>query len=241
MHHDITPASVSWELIGDFQDGNYPEGNARYIIAIADVRRHLRLEDYGDAADENPYLMDLIAAAGDVIETHTRRPIRDQRRRIVIARESTESHWNFDGWWWGNDGEIVLNTTPIRSVDAISYMDGGETRTVADTGRRVTGTGQGIERNVKIYPPYGESWPWWSTSWDNDTEIRIEITCGYGFREGPGGTSVYNIPPAIRHAARLLIHDWYSLRGQTLVGTISAKVGRSLDYLLSQYTREVFG
>ena len=210
------------------------------LITVAEARQHLRLEAHGaeDDAAEDAYLTDLIAAAGDTIEIHTRRPIRDQQRELVIERESTEREGydgGYGGVWpgflWGSDGAIVLNTTPIRSVDAITYMEDGVRRTVADTARRVVGLGEGIQRDVEIFPAEDESWPWYSAHCDWDTDIRISVTCGY---------TQANLPPAMKHACRLMINDWYSHRGQTLVGTISATVGRSLDYLLAQHTREVF-
>ena len=222
---DTTPTSLSWSRIS---------GPSYQLISIEEARHHLRLETYGtddDTAEDN-YLTDLISAAGDTIEVHTRRPIRDQQRELVIRRESIDEGWNFDGWWWNGDGAIVLNATPIRSIDSITYKENGETRTIADTARVVTGTGEGIERNVMIYPPNNESWPWHYWNWENDSDIIISVACGY---------TQDNLPPAMKHACRLLVNDWYSHRGQTLVGTISAQVTRSLDYLLSQYERNVFG
>lgn len=224
---DRTPASISWSRISE---------PTYELITVAEARHHLRLESYGGDDDiaEDAYLTDLIAAAGDTIETHTRRPIRDQQRELIIKRETLDGYthqWNYDGWFWSTDGAIVLNTTPIRSVDSITYMEDGETRTQPPAGRVVTGLGEGIARNVEIYPLDGESWPWLNWTWGNDSDIRIAVTCGY---------TQDNLPRSMKHAARLMVNDWYSLRGQTLVGTISAKVGRSLDYLLAQHTREVF-
>lgn len=223
-NRNTIPTSLSWSRTG---------GPNYQLITVAEARHHLRLENYNAEDDraEDDYLNDLIAAAGDAIETHTRRPIRDQQRELVIRRENIDDHWNFDGWWWNGDGAIVLNATPIRSIDSITYMENGERRTIADTARVVTGTGEGIERNVMIYPPNNESWPWHYWSWENDSDIVISVTCGY---------TQANLPPTMKHATRLMVNDWYSHRGQNLVGTISAQVTRSLDYLLSQHTREVF-
>jgi len=226
-NRNTTPASISWSRISE---------PSYQLITVPEARHHMRLESYGgdDDLQEDAYITDLISAAGDTIETHTRRPIRDQQRELIIRRESLDDYnnrWNYDGWSWATDGAIVLNATPIRSVDSITYKEDGETRTIAPTARIVTGLGEGIERNVKLYPPDGESWPWSNWNWDNDSDIRIEVTCGY---------TQPNLPPAMKHACRLMINDWYSMRGGSMVGATPAEVPRSVTYLLSQYTREVF-
>jgi len=218
-----TPTPLSWEAI-------VPP--SYQLITVDEARYHLRLEDYGgdDGAAEATYLTDLIATAGDAIETHTRRPIRDQRRALIIRREDFG-----DGDWgaWCRQDALVINATPIRSVDGISYREDGETRTIAPSGVRVRGTGEGISRNVEIYPLENERWPWQNRfDWDEDSDIRIEVTCGY---------TQPNLPAPMKHACKLMVNDWYAMRGGAMAGATPSEVPRSVSYLLSQFTREVFG
>lgn len=202
------------------------------LLTASELRQHLRLPSFpGDTdAEEDSYLMSLIAAAGESIESTVRRPIRDQQRELVICRREADSGWHFDGWHWDADGAIVLDITPIRSVDSVSYRENGETRTQAQTARVVTGLGESITRRVEIRPAHGESWPWSRWTWeDDDTDIRIAVTCGYETAD--------SVPAPIKHACRIIAGDLYNYRGESVTGTIVSALPRSAKYLLQQFER----
>ena len=223
-----SPASVSWELIAP---------PTYELLTVAEARLHLRLETYGsdDDAAEDAYITELIVAAGELIETHTRRPVRDQRRRLYVrADDSIYGDQRLDGGPWYlyyDDGLIRLNATPIRSVDSVSYLDDGRRVVMDAADYTVVGADGGINRSVDIRPVEGVTWPWELRSRANDSDIRIEVTAGY---------AQASLPAQLKHAARILVNDFYAQRSELVIGTIVGKVPRSVNALLATFARNVF-
>lgn len=219
--HRKTPVGMSWEAITP---------PAYELLTTTEARRHLRLESYGGEEDaaEDEYLTSLIAAAGDTIEQHTRRPIRAQQRRLLV-RVGNEGLYEKGSFWWHYHwyGEIRLNATPIRSVDSVSYVDDGRWVVVDAADYVVVGAVGGIHNSVSVCPAVPKWWPWGFRSPD----IRVDVSCGY-LQE--------SLPAQVKHAARIMVGDFYSHRSEVVVGASVAKVPRSVNALLAPFCRNVF-
>jgi len=134
-------------------------------------------------------------------------------------------------YWDG--GVIRLNATPIRSIDAVRWIDeDGVEQTMPAGDYSVVGVGNGINRPVEIRPVGDTSWPWRYRYRDqsDDTDIRIEVRCGWEQAQ---------LPEPIKHAARILVNDAYSHRSELVVGASVASVPRSVNALLGPYVRVV--
>jgi len=232
MEQRKSPASVSWERTS---------GPEYELLTTAEARRHLRLESYGGDEDaaEDSYINELIVAAGEVIETHTNRPVRAQGRRLYVAVDESVygDERRGEGPWWvyWDSGLIRLNATPIREVTALRWIDDGVEREMTLSGGDfvVTGASGGINRHVDIRPggDGGGTWPWRLRTRDDDTDIRVEVECGW---------LQADLPQAIKHATRILVNDLYAHRSEVVVGASVAKVPRSVNALLMPYVRQVF-
>lgn len=202
------------------------------LLTVAELRVHLRLPDFPDAADatEDAYLTSLIKAAGDSIELTVRRPIRPQSRDLILPSfpSYTRSVWGSNYWFGGYYKDaIILDITPIREVTAIRYRLNDEVITMPPADYRVEGTGEHITRRVEIYPADNKTWP----CDDYDGEVVISVDCGF---------TQSNIPQNIKHAAQVIAGDLYNFRGEVVTGTIVAPFPRSAKYLLQQFTRMSF-
>jgi len=205
------------------------------ILTTADVRKHLRLPNFPGAqtdTEEDGYIESLIAAAGESIEASIYRPVRAQVRDIILDRSALyESTVGLSGGHgYGCRRVIVLNNTPIRSVDSITYTENGQTVTIDPADYRIVGEGQHITRKVEIYFSDTFNWPWTYYS-DDDLDLRIRVSCGWA--------TVDDLPPNLVHACRLIVDTLHNMRNELVIGTIVAKVPRSADFLLSQFRRQI--
>jgi len=205
------------------------------IITADDLRTHLRLPPFTGAragqagTAENNYIQSLIAAASDSIEASIYRPVRAQVRDIILDRSALyDSTVGLSGGYgYGCRRVIVLDSTPIRSVDSISYTENGQTVTIDPADYRIVGEGQHITRKVEIYFSDTFNWPWTYHS-DDDLDLRIRVTCGWATAD--------DLPPNLVHACRIVAGDMYKMRSEVTPMTTN-KVPRSAEYLLKQFTR----
>lgn len=206
------------------------------ILTTAELRQHLRLPDFPDAADaaEDAYLTSLIKAAGNAIETQVRRPVRAQERELVLDAFPHRGGYGggaygaYSAFWWGgygDDNAIILDITPIRAVNAIRYRRDGVEVTMPTEDYRVQGANEGINRRVEIYPAHGESWPY-DTDY-HDGEVTIAVDCGW---------TQANLPEEFKHAARIICAGWYNMRQEVVMASTSP-APRSAKYLLQQFER----
>jgi len=210
------------------------------ILTTADVRTHLRLPNFPGAQTdtaEDSYIESLIAAAGDAIETQIRRPVRAQVRDIILDRASiydrTDGYSAASGYaFWCGRRMIVLNNTPIRSVDSITYTYNGQTVTIDPSKYRVVGAGMGITRTLDIYFDDYITWPWVGLGTDDDLDLRIRVSCGWA--------TAADLPSNLVHACRLVADTFYNMRSELVVGGSVAKVPRSANFLLTQFRRKIF-
>jgi len=206
------------------------------LLDIPDVRRHLRLPDYPGAQtdmNEDEYLTALIETVGEAIETHTRRPIRAQTRVYVVdATRLPDGAYGGYNWRGSVESGLVFNSGPWRVIRAIRYRNNDVETTLPAADYRVEGLGGNVRRSIEIYPTRGEVWPWISGyNLDDSPNIEVEVDCGFA--------SAVEVPPPLKHAARIMVGDWYNRRGQMVVNASVNQASMSARYLLRQYTRKL--
>ncbi len=171
-------------------------------VTLAEAKLHLRQED--STADDT-LITALIVAARENVEQFTRRALIEQTWKLWLDE-------------FPSSGVIYLPKSPLRSVVAVTYVDGaGAVQTLATTEYAIdTAATPG-----RIYLAYDKSWP--STRAIQDA-VRVEFKGGYG-------TAATAVPEGIKAAMKLIIGDLYENRERTVVGTIANELP-AVDALL---------
>ena len=125
----------------------------------------------------------------------------------------------FDRW---QDFPLCLG--PVRDLVSIDYLDGsGQAQSVDLSAvrieRRVLGTMAALKG--------GYSWPG-DADFDEGL-ITVKWSAGYA--------SAADVPPAIKHALKLLIGHWFENREAVIVGTTNASLQMAVDNLIAPYRR----
>lgn len=172
-------------------------------VTLAEAKAHLRIVD---AADDD-YITSLIEAAADKIERDTGHICR--ARNVTIAR---------DGFADDAQMRVPLNYGPVNSIASVVYD--------ADTGTEETlAAGQYRLRQFAgltyIIPAFGVTWP--------ATEaiigaVRVTFNAGYASND--------DVPDTLRHAALLLIGNWYENREAVNVGGNASEVPLGYEALI---------
>jgi uncharacterized phiE125 gp8 family phage protein len=117
---------------------------------------------------------------------------------------------------------IVPPRAPLQSVTSIKYIDNdGVEQTWSSADYRV---------DVKSEP--GRITPEWSESWPTPRVITNAVTVKYVAGYGDAST---DIPQDIRQAMLMLIGHWYENRESIVVGTITAPVPQSYEWLIAPH------
>lgn len=156
--------------------------------------------------DENDYLTSLISAARSHVETVTSRAVWTQTLRLTLDE-------------FPACGVIELQRPPIQSLTSVTYVDyAGATQTLATTFY----TSDILSEPARIVLNDGQSWP---TTYVQPHPITVQFVAGW---------TAVTAPPVLKHVLRLLVGHWYAMREPVVVGTIVAKVPRTVEALLNQ-------
>lgn len=118
---------------------------------------------------------------------------------------------------------LALPRYPIRSIDAIRYVDsGGVTRVWSSADWQAALVGE----RPRIAPLPPSSWPGTRDVFD---AVTIEFTAGYGASQ--------DVPTPISQAIRLLVAHYFENREAVLTGSIVATFPFAVDALLAPYRR----
>lgn len=175
------------------------------ILSLAALKRHVHAEDFDD---DDAYLQALASAAEDNIGG----------AGGFLGRALSQSEWELRLDCFPA-GKIDIPLPPLISVDEVEYVD---TDGVAQTyaAYRTFGVGQANAGGFILYAYNGE-WP--DTRDDEPEAVRVTFTAGYAA-----------VPPAIKHAALLMVGDWYRNREDATEIKLS-KMPRAADDLLAPY------
>jgi uncharacterized phiE125 gp8 family phage protein len=115
---------------------------------------------------------------------------------------------------------ITLPWSPIISVESVKYKTDATTYATLAEANWWTSLNTEVPRVEFTNMPSLYSY----------AADRVKISATIGWDASAGET-----PEALVTAVKLLVTDWYELRGDTLVGTIARKVPNGIENLISEY------
>jgi hypothetical protein len=194
-------------------------------ISLAEAKQHLRVTSSAD----DTYITGLIGMALDTCESYVGYSIRKAAMKYA-----------FDGFtgpvvsvdtlnpFGMIEGNMLRLYTRVLSIQAIKYVD--QNNTVQ------TATGW-IDAPVKFgqfgRSIYFESVPGNLT--DDDVRMIVELTEGFELASATGVSDSAKFPATIKHAALLLVAQYYDNRQTIIVGASQTKMDFNHEYLLDKY------
>lgn len=175
-------------------------------VSLAEAKDHMRVVE----ADEDGYIGTLVAAVRSHVEEETSRALITQ----------TWTRW-IDRFPFGHMEQILLPRPPLQSVTQIVVTtDTGDV--VVDTSVYNVDT-HSLPGRVTLAP--GGEWP---VPADQPNAVAIEYVAGYGATAG-------DVPEDLRHAIKLGVSQLYEHREPEIVGTVVARLTKSMDWLLDPF------
>lgn len=175
------------------------------ILSLAALKRHVHAEDFDD---DDAYLQALASAAEDNIGG----------AGGFLGRALSQSEWELRLDCFPA-GKIDIPLPPLISVDYVEYVDvDGVAQSYSSF--RTFGIERANAAGSILYACDGE-WP--DTLDDEPEAVRIEFTAGYA-----------TVPAAIKHAALLMVGDWYRNREDATEMKL-ATLPRGAEALLMPY------
>ena len=194
-------------------------------ITLAEAKQHLRVTSSADDA----YITGLISMALDACENYVGYSIRKAAVKYAFSGFTgpvvSVDTLNPFGMIEGN---MLRLYTRVLSVDSIKYVD--------QNNAVQTATGW-IDAPVKFgqfgRSIYFESVPGNLT--DDDVRMIVELTEGFELASASGVNESSKFPVSIKHAAFLMIGQYYDNRQAIVVGATQNKMDFNHEYLLDKY------
>lgn len=156
------------------------------LLSLDEIKRHVRAEDF---SDDDTYLTALGATAEALIGGENG----------FLGRALGESTWAITLPCFPLC-EIEIPLPPLVSITSIAYVDeDGDNQTYTE--HRTFGVGLAA-RHGRILPAYDGDWP--DTRQDTPEAVTVTFVAGYS-----------EVPTPIKHAALLMVGDWYLHREET--------------------------
>lgn len=175
------------------------------LLSLAEIKRQVHAEDF---SDDDAYLTALGATAEGNIGGATGFLGRALGQSVYELRLDCFPR-----------GVINIPLPPLVSVDEVEYVDvDGVAKTY--TTYRTFGVGSSVYGGYILYE-YDDEWP--DTRDDEPEAVRITFTAGYTA-----------IPAPIKHAALLMVGDWYANREDTNEMSMNV-LPRGVEALLAPY------
>lgn len=200
-------------------------------VSLAEAKQHLRVT----ASDDDSYITGLISMAVDACSNYLGYSIR-----------KATAKYGFDSFTGSPalinpvnglnipSGNYLRVNSRVLSLVSVSYVNSSQAVTAFAGSDWITAPDPmgNYSRNIFI-----------NTAPDSITDDTIkyivEVTEGFN----PVGTSAVDpdtiFPMAIKHAALLLIGQYYDNRNAVVVGTIQAKISLGYEYLLDPYKIQI--
>lgn len=180
------------------------------LLTLDEVRQHVKRDD----DDDDAVLTGLIAVAMSRLDGD----------RSILGRCLINQTWA-ESWCDFPVGTVLpLGLAPVVSVASISYFDAD------DQEQTFAGPYAAHNRPGGAYVKLGRlvSWP---SSYERDDAVTVTYIAGYG-------ATADAVPAEIKHAAKMLIADWYFNRDTATIGEAPMPVG--VMSLLRRFIRPHF-
>lgn len=176
------------------------------LVTLAEAKAHLRV----DHSDEDTYIQALINAAVSYFDGYAGR----------LGRAILEQTWRVDFPAFSDEMRIPLGD--VIAISSVSYYDlNNAQQTLASTVYQASVDGIGPYLTLKP----AQVWP---KTYARTDAVRVTWTAGYG-------TASANVPPAIKHAALLLIGNWYDNRS-TVTADMDSELPFAVNALLAPFS-----
>lgn len=194
-------------------------------ISLEDARRRLHEDALGDPATSahDPDIAAMIKAAREYLDGSSG----------ILGRALVPQTWElrldgFPGCWGWTGGEAIdLPLPPLRSVEALTYLDtSGSSQTMPPEDYQVVGLGGTAA--ASIVPAFGKTWP--STRLQPES-VAVRFVCGYASGQ---------IPEPIVGAMHLLIGHWFENRQAVTIGLVSKALELGVTAMVGPYRVQGF-
>lgn len=194
-------------------------------ISLAETKTHLRVTSSAD----DSYITGLISMALDACEMYVGYSIRKAAMKYAFSG-FTGPNVSVDTLnpYGLIEGNILRLYTRVLSVQAIKYVD---------TNNAVQTATDWIDAPVK-FGQFGRSIVFESTPGnltDDTVRMIVELTEGFELASATGVNESSKFPVSIKHAALLLIGQYYDNRQAVVIGATQNKMDYNHEYLLDKY------
>jgi hypothetical protein len=200
-------------------------------VSLAEAKQHLRVT----ASDDDSYISGLISMAVDACSNYLGYSIRKGTAKYGFdSFTGSPALINPVNGLNIPSGNYLRVNSRVLSLVSVSYVNANQAVTAFSGSDWITAPDPmgNYSRNIFI-----------NTAPDSITDDTIkyivEVTEGFN----PVGTSAVDpdtiFPMAIKHAALLLIGQYYDNRNAIVVGTIQAKISLGFEYLLDPYKIQI--
>ena len=200
-------------------------------VSLAEAKQHLRVT----ASDDDSYISGLISMAVDACSNYLGYSIRKGTAKYGFdSFTGSPALINPVNGLNIPSGNYLRVNSRVLSLVSVSYVNANQAVTAFSGSDWITAPDPmgNYSRNIFI-----------NTAPDSITDDTIkyivEVTEGFN----PVGTSAVDpdtiFPMAIKHAALLLIGQYYDNRNAVVVGTIQAKISLGFEYLLDPYKIQI--
>lgn len=194
-------------------------------ISLAETKTHLRVTSSAD----DSYITGLISMALDACEMYVGYSIRKAAMKYAFSG-FTGPNVSVDTLnpYGLIEGNILRLYTRVLSVQAIKYVD---------TNNAVQMATDWIDAPVK-FGQFGRSIVFESTPGnltDDTVRMIVELTEGFELASATGVNESAKFPASIKHAALLLIGQYYDNRQAVVIGATQNKMDYNHEYLLDKY------
>lgn len=186
---------------------------AAELITLDEAKQQVRRDD----DDDNAILTRLIA----VVMSHL------DGIDGILGRALIAQTWSQDFDSFPAGAILCLGLAPVISITGIDYFDTDNAAQTYD-GANFSAFNRAKESYVKL--GYASSWP---SYYERDDAVTVTYQAGYG-------ATADKVPPAIKHAALMLLSHYYENREAVLTGTISAELPLGVMRLLRPFIRPHF-
>lgn len=200
-------------------------------VSLAEAKQHLRVT----ASDDDSYISGLISMAVDACSNYLGYSIRKGTAKYGFdSFTGSPALINPVNGLNIPSGNYLRVNSRVLSLVSVSYVNANQAVTAFSGSDWITAPDPmgNYSRNIFI-----NTSP--SSITDDTIKYIVEVTEGFN----PVGTSAVDpdtiFPMAIKHAALLLIGQYYDNRNAVVVGTIQTKISLGFEYLLDPYKIQI--
>ncbi len=180
------------------------------LVTAAEVKAQCRI----DTSDDDTLIAALIAAATSYVDGYSG----------ILGRALVNQTWAQKFPSFPGGAVLGLPLAPVQSITSITYYDSDNaSQTLASSVYALLDDELGPHVALQV----DQSWP---SAYSRADAVTVTFVAGYG-------AAASAVPAAIRHAALMLIANWYENRQTVVVGAVVLPLPFSVAALLAPFRR----